>query len=59
MQTQSYPCEKKVSIHGNKVDVDIFKGGKTNHQMNASEKVSSNLLVGPCNMPSASRLILK
>ncbi len=52
MQTQSYMCEKKVSIHGNKVDVDIFKGGKTNHQMNASTKVSSDLLIGLCNMPS-------
>jgi hypothetical protein len=54
-----YMCEKKVSIHRKKVDVDIFKGGKTNHQMNASKKVSSNSLVGLCNMPSPNRLILK
>jgi len=59
MQTQSYMCEKKISIHRKKVDVDIFKGGKTNHQMNASKKVSSNSLAGICNMPSPNRLILK
>jgi hypothetical protein len=59
MQTQSYTCEKKVSVHGNKVDVDIFKGGKTTHQMNASKKVSSNLLAGACNIPSPSRSIFK